>query len=816
MNALGLKQDRIENDTEDKSRYQNGTNGDEIRKLEADVTSLRDRLSKLSEATLRLSEDHDLDSVLEGAVDNARALTGAQYGVLLVYGESGDVTGVVASGITQNQIDQLAFQPSGFGLLGYLNEVRGPLRLADISTHPRSVGFPENHPPMKTFLGMQIRNRGQHVGNIFLTEKQGGQEFTLEDEETLVMFASQVAQAISYSRRYEEVQRAKADLETLFNITPVGVAVFDTKTGKIISYNQEILRLFGDQNFVEAPWEENLSRMSFWRLDGREISLPELPMARVCLFGETIRAEELVIQMPDGRSVPVLVNGAPIYSEQGEILAAMFTVQDMTSLADMERIRAEFLGLVSEELRMPLTAIRGSVAALSDIFSVSGRAESKQLLRIIDQQSDLMRGQVNSLVELTQISMGTLSISQEVAAVSDLLNQAIKEFYRAHAGSKIEIDVADGLPKVLVDKQRLGQVLNNLLFSVDRHTPDLSSIKVSASLMDIYVAISVSTENVSTYSIEDSQLLVQKMLGSQAEGVRKVAGGESLALAMCKGIVEAHGGRMRVENDDQVGAMTITFTIPVTDEVKEEVIPVASSDPEPVDTPQRDMARILLAIDDPRALATARQAVSQAGYTPIYANDVGDLDRLLEAEKPNLLLLDLSSHGGGGFRTMRRLSDDYDIPIVVLSNQGNEENIGRAFDMGADDYLVRPFSPTELVARIKSSLRKRGHQRRVSAGSAYVSGAVSMDYEARTLTVSGSQVQLTATEYKLLYELSSNSGRVLTQDELLHRVWGAEYTGEPQLLRSYVKSLRQKLGDSARNPSYIFTEHGIGYRMAKP
>ena len=137
-------------------------------------------------------------------------------------------------------------------------------------------------------------------------------------------------------------------------------------------------------------------------------------MTRVYLFGETVRAEEVVVQMPDGRSIPVLINGAPIYSEQGEITAAMFAFQDMTSLADMERVRAEFLGLVSEELRRPLTTIKGSVSALSDLDSVSGQTEPQQLLRIIDQQADLMRGQVNSLVELTQISTGTLLISQEM------------------------------------------------------------------------------------------------------------------------------------------------------------------------------------------------------------------------------------------------------------------------------------------------------------------------------------------------------------------------------------------------------------------
>ena len=789
----------------------------EVQKLNRDIASLRDRLSKLSEASLRISEGLESDGVLQQVIDSARSLTQAKYGVLLTYSDSGEILSVSASGLTHDQIQQVSVPPSGLGLLGYLNEVDEPVRIADISSHPRSVGFPKNHPPMKTFLGMQVRNGGQHVGNIFLTEKQGVEEFTQDDEETLVLFASQAAQAISNARRYEEVQRTKANLETLFNISPMGIVAFDIMTGEIISYNQEILRLFGGREIVEAPWQENLPRMSFWRYDGREIPLADLPMNRVYQFGETLRAEELVMQMPEGQPVPILLNGAPIYSEQGDITAAMFTVQDMTSLVDLERVRAEFLGMVSEELRMPLTAIKGSVAALSDIVSVSGKTEPQQLLRIIDQQADLMRGQVNSLIELTQISAGTLSISQEVAEVSDLLNDAIREFLRGHAGSAIEIHLADGLPQVMADKQRLVQVMNNLFFTVSRHASDLSSVKVSASLVDIYVAISVSTENVSSYSVEHSQLLLQEILGSQAQDVRRVSGGENLALASCKGIVEAHGGRMRVENDDQAGILTITFTIPATEEPKEDIIPDTSWRGDTKGAGEKHTSRIMLAIDDPRELATVRQTISGEGYTSISGYNLDDMDRVYEQEKPDLLLLDLSSRRGGGLQTMRRLSEDYDVPIIVLSGSDGEENIGRAFEMGADDYIVKPFSPTELIARIKSTLRKQSaYQRGSGVSNGYTVGGVSVNYDARTLNVSGSRVQLTATEYKLLYELSKNAGRILTQDELLHRVWGAEYIGEPQLLRSYVKSLRQKLGDNARSPSYIFTEHGIGYRMAKP
>lgn len=798
----------------------------QLQELKRENAALRKRLTWLSEATLRISEDLDITGVLQEVVDSACSLTGAKYGVLLSYDDAGQVNDVVASGLTEDEIQQVSRRPVGLGLLGHLNEVHGPVRIADIAQHPSSVGFPANHPPMKTFMGMQIRHLGERLGNIFLTEKRDHPEFTSEDEEILVLFASQAAHAIVNARRYQEVQRAKADIETFFQISPVAIAVFDLKSGELLSYNREIVRLFGDQYSTETRWGIDLPHMTFRRIDGREIPLVDLPMNRVYQFGETIRAEELVVQMPDGRSVPVLLNGAPIYSEQGEITAAMFAFQDVTSLADMERVRAEFLGLVSEELRVPLTTIKGAVSALSDLKSVSGQTEPQQLLRIIDQQNDLMRGQVNSLVELTQISTGALQLSQEAVEVSDLVTNAIAEYRSGHSGTAVDAEVPDDIPPVMADRQRIGQVLNNLLFSVARHAPGSTCVNVTAYLIDIYVAISVSGRSsarpvVSDSQLEASQRLLQGILGPGVQDVTKVTGGETLALAMCRGIVEAHGGRMRVENADRLGAMTITFTLPVADEAPgdtvEEIIPAVTRRAEATATSGRETAKILLAIQDPRTLALARQALSTADYVPITCSSLNELDRLYAEERPQLLLLDLSSPSAGGIQAIRRLTEGYGIPIVVLSGQGDEENIGRAFEMGADDYIVKPFSPTELIARIKSTLRRQAaHVRDPEITNVYALGDVSVDYDGRTLSVSGSQVPLTATEYKLLHELSRNAGRILTQDELLHRVWGPEYTGEPQLLRSYVKSLRQKLGDNARRPSYIFTEHGIGYRMAKP
>ena len=793
-------------------------------KLRHQYGELKVRLSSLMDACRRIIGTLDTDTVLEEVLESARFLTGARYGVLLTYGDDGAVSDVLASGMTTQERAFLKYPPRGEGLLGCLNETREPLRLRDISADPRSTGFPKNHPPMKTFLGMQMRHGEEHVGNIFLTEKEFGQEFTQEDEETIFMLVSLAAVAITNTRTHENELRARAGLGALLDISPVAISVFDAKTGRMVTCNPEFRRIAGEHTTLEEDWEKAIPTWRFQHADGREIPLSELPLNRVMLFGETVRAEDIVVVFPDGRTMPTLISASPVYSDQGELIAGMLISQDMTAIADLERVRNQFLGMVSEDLRMPLATIKGSVAALSDIASSWGQAEPKHLVKIIDQQADLMRSQVNSLVELTYIDNGTLSISPEPANVMDLLNEAQKEFIKVHPGTEIETDVSEGLPRALADNQRIGQVLSNVLYSVARHTTDLTSIKVSACQIDIYVAISVSA-NSGAISAGESWQMVHGILGSQIQDIRKAAGGETLALAMCKGIVEAHGGRMRVEDEGMGDGISITFTILAADEVDVEIASKVSvpefsappvTDPQVSDPRVTNGARILMAVDDPRLMATVRRTLSGAGYSPVPASDFGALDRIVYEENPDLLLLDLSSRTAAGLDITRRLSYDYGVPVIVLSGQGDGEDIERAFEMGADDYIVKPFSPTELVARIMATLRKRSAARQPLSAQQYMCGNVAIDYAGHTVTVSGSLVHLTATEYQLVVELSTKAGRIVTQDELLQRVWGPEYTGESQLLRSYVRSLRQKLGDNAKSPSYIFTEHGIGYRMQVP
>ena len=695
-----------------------------------------------------------------------------------------------------------------------------------MATHPEYMGLPGNHPPMKTFLGLPIYHRDEHVGNLFLTEKEGGEEFTEADEHIAAMFAAQAASIISNTRRYQAEHRAKADLETLLDISPMGVVVVNAHNGELAYLNQEILRMLGTLEIPEEGLENIFGALSFCRADGREISYMDLPATRVLQSAETVRAEEIVVRSPSGKSIATVINAAPIFSESGEIVSVVSIVQDMTPLEDIERKKAEFLGKVSEELRTPLANIKGSAAALRTIVDPMKPAEPLQLLRIIDQQADLMHSQLNSLIELTQIETGTLSVAAEPVDTVELLNSSCGGFLRDHGVNTIELDIPDGLPRVMADSQRIGQVLSNFLRQAAKHSNESSPIRVSASMIDIYVAISVSVEGSFLPSVESPKTSrnsdVPQLFRDMAESHAKISDmesqGEGLATAFCRGVVEAHGGRMRTELDEQEGRLTLTFTLPSVEDIPEPEIQLADmgvSASEPLPTPA-EKTQILVSIEDPKLLATVRTVLLNAGYGTVSASGLDEVEQLASSEMPKLIVLDIAGREDECFRTLGRAGNALNLPTIVLCDRDDEEYVVRAFEMGADGYMVKPFSPSELIARIRATLRLLNAGGKPAGNRTFQLGQVKVNFDERTVTVAGQPVQLTATEYKLLTELSITAGRVLTQDELLQRVWGPEYSGEPQLLRSYVKSLRQKLGDNARKPTYIFTEHGIGYRMAKP
>ena len=784
-----------------------GVTLEEADSLRRENEALRERLSGLSEASLRISRSLDLGTVLQGVIDGARSLTGARYGALVAFDDSGGIETLFTSGITAEERPLFGDLPKSLGLLQYLNEIEGPLRLADIAGHPRSVGFPEGHPPMRTFLGTPVLHSGERLGNIYLTEKEGGREFTPEDEETLVMFASQAGTAIVNARRYSDEHRARADLEALVDISPVGVLVFDAKTRNLLLLNQESRRIVRGVRAPGRSPSEILSVLTFRRPDGREIPFAELPTERALKSGETVRAEEVIIELPDGQTVTTVMNAAPISSEAGAVVSVVATVQDMTPLEELERLRAEFLGMVSHELRTPLTTIKGSAATVLGAPSDLDHAEMRQFFRIIDEQADHMRGLISDLLDATRIEAGMLSVAPEPTDLAALVDEAREAFLHTGARNSVEVDLSPDLPRIGADRQRLAQVLNNLFSNASKYSPDWSAIRVSAAVQDVYVAVSVLDEGRGV-SAERLPYLFSKFSRLDTEDLNQRIEGEGLGLAICKGIVEAHGGRIWAESGGRGLGTRFIFTIPAVHEAANGSAPGAG----PM---ARGTARVLAVDDEPQMLRLVRNTLSDAGYTPIVTGDPDEALRLIEVEKPDLILLDLMLPGVDGIELLKPIFQITDAPVIFLSGRDGERDIVRAFDMGADDYIVKPFSPTELAARIEAVLRRRAASDRSRTHEPYALGDLTINYAERRVTVAGCPVQLTATEYKLLFELSVNAGQVLTQDQLLRRIWGPDYSGDSRLLRSFVKKLRRKLKDDANSPTYIFTEPRVGYRMAK-
>ena len=793
----------------------------EVDKLRRENQTLRTRLLKMSEVSRRVTESLDLDTVLQEVVDGARLLTGARYGALAVFDDSGQVQDFTTSGMIPEERRLLGSLPQGLGLLGYLNEIREPLRLADLAKHSRSVGFPENHPPMKTFLGAPIRHLGEPVGNIYLTEKEGGQEFTEEDQETLVVLASQAAIAIGNALRYQEERRAKDELETerrrltvLVESSPVGVMVIDAATRTFASVNKEAERILGMSPEPGSTLVRYHEVAIYRRMDGKKYEGHERPLARVLDHGEVVRAEEILFDLPDGRRVTTLVNATPIYSDDGKIVSAIAVIQDMTPLEELERLRNEFLAMVSHELRTPLTAIKGSASTVLSTSTPFDPVETRRFFRTIDQQADLLSELVSNLLDVTRIEAGALVVTPKRTDVEDLVDEAISTFLHSGARNHIEVELQPDLPAIAADPQRVTQVLDNLLSNASKYSPASSTIKVTASLKDPYLAVSVIDEGHGVPADQMPRLFRKFSRIGGRDGEEDVAG-EGLGLAICKGIVEAHGGRIWAESDNDGRGTRFTFAIPLAPDAADG----SARESAPVGRVARtgEQARILSVDDDPQVLRYVRNVLSDVGHIPIVTGNPNELLHLLAMEHPHLVLLDLILPGTTGFELMERIREVSNVPVIFLSGSGEEENIVRALELGADDYIVKPFSLTELLARVESSLRKSAKRSESEEERRpYRLADVTIDYAARSVTVAGCPVKLTATEYRLIFELSINAGRVLTHDQLLQRVWGTGYSGEGHLVRVFVGNLRRKLGDDAREPRYIFTESRVGYRMAKP
>ncbi len=226
-----------------------------------------------------------------------------------------------------------------------------------------------------------------------------------------------------------------------------------------------------------------------------------------------------------------------------------------------------------------------------------------------------------------------------------------------------------------------------------------------------------------------------------------------------------------------------------------------------------DKTRVLIVDDEPRYLRLLEANLSQEGYEVVEAENGSQALELFSAQEFHLVILDVMMPGMDGFAVCERIREYSDVPIIMVTARGEENDRVRGLDLGADDYLVKPFSAVELLARARAVLRRAKSRQRSLLGQKFQHGDLVIDFARAEVWRGETLISLSATEYRLLLQFVHNAGRVLSAEELLTNVWGKEYSKDKEILWVTIARLRQKLEEDPHNPRHIVTRTGLGYLM---
>ena len=773
--------------------------------VDDEIQALRQRIAALSAVSLRVSDSLELSVVLQQVVDGACELIGADAGIICTIDEAGEVRDfVVGGGISKALKKRLESWDEGPSLFAKLRDLTGPTRLDNFPEYVESLGLSRELIVSKNILAMPIRHHGKQVGSFFLGDTKKAHQFSIDDEEMIEVFASHAATAIANASAFSAEKRALADLSAVMESSPIGIVVLDGRTGGPTLLNREARMMVNSLRSDEEEADEILEKLTFRLADGREIQVADLALENGITDPKKLSGEEIVISHPDGRNLKALVNVTPILDEAGETVSVVIALQSLASLEEIERQRTEFVSMVSHELRAPLAAIKGSVMTVLESTLAFSNVEMLQFFRIVNTQSDRMQKLIADLLDTGRIETGTISVNTEACDLVDLIDRARNMFLRGGAKHPVHIDLPPDLPRVMADPERIVQVLGNLLANAARHSPASKAITIASEQDGVFVTVAVVDQGQGVDPEVLPNLFKKHVLHGMGEIGQDRATG--LGLAICKGLIEAHGGRIHAENLEGDRGSRFVFTLPAvapSERKKRASSEVATS------TVHGDH-RILVVDDDPAMLRFVNNSLANARFEVVESPDADAIGNLIRDERPNLVLLDLVLPGMDGIELMKTTPELQDVPVIFISAYGRDETVARALDNGAVDYIVKPFSPTELCARVSAALRL--HENPL----VFTLGDLTIEFELRRVSLGGQAVTLTPKEYEILRILALNAGKVVTFETIRRHAWRRQGSEDSQRVRAFIRKLRMKLGDDVDSPQYIFNVHGVGYRMGAP
>ncbi len=511
-------------------------------------------------AATQVFHELDRERLLQRIVDAARQIVGARYAALGVFDEGRRIEAFYTSGLSAEQRRRIkANLPEGKGLLGAMLDRPGPLRLDDLSKHHASVGFPAGHPAMKSFLGVPVRFQGRLMGNLYLTEKEGGQPFNQEDETLVSFFAAQAGIALENARLYLQAMGEVRSLQTLLDSIPDAVYTTDRER-RVTRMNRAAAELRGG-----SP-EEFVGRLvcevfPYTGADGKPLCPDQCPTGRALETGEQVAitdARLASVQRTTGE-FPAAVIIAPIADHQGVITGVVEICRDVSHLRAAEELRNNIISLVSHELRTPLFHIKGFASSLLQPDVEWDEETRNDFIRTIDQEADRLTRLVSDLLDMSRLESGKATLEPTDVSVGQLIRGGIRRaqpFLRDH---KVEAEPSLDALVAHVDVFHVERVLENLLENAAKYSPAGTAITVSASRKRGVVEVVVKDQG-EGIPLEERERVFERFVRLGERSGRPP--GTGLGLSICKAIVEAHGGRIWVDGLEGKGA-ELHFTIPL-------------------------------------------------------------------------------------------------------------------------------------------------------------------------------------------------------------------------------------------------------------
>lgn len=526
------------------------------------------------------------------------------------------------------------------------------------------------------------------------------------------------------------------------------------------------------------------------------------------------------------------VQSFPLHDEHqpANALGRGLLLDDITLERASMQSRSETLALAAHELKTPLAIIKGCATTLLGNSQRWEPALLREMLQMIDTHTDRLHDVLNTLLDVWRLDAGVQQLRIAEVRLAELLEHIVDRWRKnapRHTFTLSLPDSSQDTRPVQCDALRIEQVINQLLNNavIYSHVGSSITIRLEQSASELRLSV---TDQGRGIAPEHLERIFHRFYRVQQAEDRPF--GSGLGLAAARATIEAHGGTIWAESagigHGATFYVTLPFvpTAPLLSSPQAPASPATSIDATPTATRvglpppwlSTPRVKVLVVESDPRMARYLRANLEEQRYQVHVVTHGLQFLRQLDLEEPDLILLASDPGDMAGAELLQRLREFASTPVLMLCNDGDEDEHVRYLDMGADDFVVKPFNIKELLARARVLLRRRSASEPTAQGEPlFATGDLLIDFAQRQVSIGDRPVQLSRTEYKLLSVLAQNAGRVMTHELLLERVWGAEYNREVDFIWVYISRLRRKIEPDPRHPRYILTVPDVGYKLVK-